>query len=201
MSTVTLNPSSDTFIDANSPTTNFDGNTNIDVGEYNAGSERRRTLIKFDLSSIPAASVVNSATLRLYNTGTDLTDNSRTFDVYRVRRAWIAGQATWNVYTTGNSWTTAGCGDTTNDREGTALGSISCVNPPSAGYQTTTLTASSIQEMLNGGTFTNNGFVLIMQTENNDLQRFNAVETASNMPELIIDYTPPDIGGFIYMSV
>lgn len=188
MAQVTLNATETAFMDAASATTNF-SSIQADIGESRLNTEKRRSLLTFNLSSIPAGSTITGVTCKMYNTGGDLTDNNRTARAYRVRRNWSLTQVTWNVYTTGNSWSTAGCGDTTNDRESTELGTLSCVNPPSAGYLNSTFDATLVQGWLDG-TFTNNGLVWIMDTETNDMQRFDG-DTGTNPPQLVIDYTPP----------
>ena len=70
-----------------------------------------------------------------------------------------------------------------------------------AGENDITLTASKVQEMYDG-TITNNGLLLQMDTETDDMHRFNASEwsTSSERPVLSIEYHSPDSGGFYYMS-
>ena len=187
MATVTLNPSGDTQLISTSPTTNFNTSTFLGIGESDGVTEVRRSLIRFDLSSIPAGSVINSATLRLYCVQ-DLSTVARALRVYRSLRAWIEDQATWNVYATGNNWQTAG-GFGALDCEQTAIGSRSFTASEAINvYKEWTLTPSSIQEMVNG-TFANNGFLIRADTETNDAYRFNSNAAASNKPELVIVYT------------
>lgn len=203
MAQVTLNATEAVHIDGGTSgsqqTTNYEGlSAQLDIGKLGSGTgERRRSLIQFDLSSIPATATVTGVTFKIYNQGTDLTNNARTMRAYRIRRNWTENQVTWNVYTTGNSWTTAGCSDTTDDRESSELGTISVINPPVAGYMSSTFSTSLIQEWVDG-TFTNNGLIWIMDTESDDMQRFDG-EDDSNPPQLVIDYDLPS-GGFIYMS-
>jgi len=76
--TLTLQPDAtagvDTFIDSATATTNYGTNV-LSIGESNAGAIVRRTLIKFDLSTIPAGSLISSATLTL-NEEADQADNA-----------------------------------------------------------------------------------------------------------------------------
>lgn len=190
MASITINASEAVFIDESSATTNWEGvAAQLDVGEFNAGSEKRRSLIRFSLSAIPSGSIINSVTFKINNQGTDLTDNARTMYVNRMKRNWVENQVTWNQYSSGNNWATAGGGTNSADVELSAIGSGSVTNPPTAGYMNITLTASAIQEWLDG-TFANNGIMLSMGTENNDMQRFDG-EDAANPPQLVIDYTAP----------
>lgn len=185
--------------DANA-TTNYSANAYIQVGEWNGGAAKDRGLVKFDLSSIPTNATITSATLKLYDQAQNYATNTRTMSVYRVLRAWVANQSTWNVYSTGNSWGTAGCANTTNDRESSAIGSVSMPGTEVAGYVDITLTASAIQEMITGGGFTNNGFLLQMATETDDMHQFSDETVSGQELKLVVEYTTP-AGGFYYMSV
>lgn len=184
-------PAEDTYLSSGATTTNFGTSAFVFFGE-SAGSVFR-TLVQFDLSSIPSGTTVNSATLNLWIrsfTGT----NTRTLRVYRVLRNWAETQATWNVYTTGNNWGTAGCANTTTDREATDIGSVSISSSIADHAQVNiTLTASAIQTMITGGGFTNNGFLLKMDTESDDAGSFYPREEATFTTErmqITINYGP-----------
>lgn len=213
MAILTLQPDEttglDTFLRKGQPVTNQNGDGNIGVGEDNVGGDLvDRGLIQFDLSSIPADSVINSAVLTLtysFAGNTDATNN-RTMRVYRMLRAWEETTCTWNTYDGTNNWGTAGASNTTTDREASDIGSVACATTDAQfATKDVTLTASAIQEMITGGAFTNNGFLLQMDTETDDLYLFctsnNA--TASRRPKLVVDYTPPasalDKGHFYFM--
>lgn len=181
----TINANRSVFIEQTQPNTNYDFAPQIDVGESRLGSELRRGLVGFDLSSIPSGAIVTDVTFRIYNSGGDLTNNNRTFDVFRLKRDWVENQATWNIYSTGNSWQTAGALGA-NDYDSTSIGAIATVNPPSAGYQETALTASVVEDLIDG-TFPNYGFLLKMQTEVDDMQRYEG-SGDTNKPQLVITY-------------
>jgi hypothetical protein len=184
----------DTFFDKGNPTSNNGTAEDMEIGCVFNSPNLYRSLVKFDISSIPAGSTINSATLTIW-TAADFSDKTGTIEVYRIRRAWVDTQATWNVYTTGNNWTTAGCDDTTNDREAANIGSASTPGSTAADtQQDVTLTAAKIQEMISGGTFTNNGFLLRQSNEadwNNghDYRSTNYVADSTKRPKLVIDYT------------
>lgn len=86
------------------PNLNFNGETKLNV----QGTEDIKTLVRFDLSSIPAGATITSATLSLYNYSYNNAANGGTLSVYRVNKPWVETQATWSVYATGNNWTAAG---------------------------------------------------------------------------------------------
>lgn len=186
-----------TYLDSVNPTTNNSAATLVAIGESNAGSSVWRGIVKPDLSSIPAGSTIIDATLNLV-VQNDFSDNSRTMQAYRLSRAWVFNQATWNVYSTGNNWGTAGAANTSTDREATGVGSVSVAASPGTGATISLpITASKLQEMLSGGTFTNNGFLLKMDTETNDGMFYNATSnaTSGNRPTFVVNYTLPTSGG------
>ena len=71
----------DTYIESGSTTTNFWTEVSLRIGEGNGSTnDLNRSLIKFDLSSIPANATITSATLSLW-TSNDLSDNDRTIEI------------------------------------------------------------------------------------------------------------------------
>lgn len=162
------------------------------VGENNnATSWVGRGLINFDLTSIPSNATIVSATLSLW-TGNDLSDNDRTLRVYRLKVPFNETQATWNVASTGVTWQVPGASGT-NDRESLDIGSVQILaNEPIGTQKQISLSPAKIQEIVSGS-FPDNGFIMIMDTELND--RFNYkssdTSTASNRPMLIVQFTLP----------
>ena len=192
----------DTYGKISAPTSNFGGATNWWVGERNdQANSTQRGLLKFDLSGIPSGSTVNSATLTL-RLIFDASSNTRTYRVFRVLRAWVEAEATWNIYSTGNNWGTAMCANTSTDREATNIGSVSFTSTESIpSTKDFTLTASDIEEMLDGGIFTNNGFLIKADTESDDSYRFDSSDngTEAQNPKLVIDYTAPVVSRRIFL--
>lgn len=197
MTTATLNPTADAWIISNLATNNYDTSTQIGAGERNDSVSVRRTVIKFDLSGIPASATINSATLRLYCT-LDYATNARTYRVYRLKVDYHPTQVTWNIRKTGTNWQTAG-GFGADDCEQTDIGSRDMTASETLNeYKEWTLTASKIEEMIDG-TFTNNGFLILADTESDDCYVFNSVDVGTNSPELVIDYTLP--GGRQFQAI
>jgi hypothetical protein len=178
----------DARLSSASPTSNFGTDTSLAVGEADTTVNTGRSLVKFDLTSIPANATINSATLSLWQFS-DNSSNARTFRVYRSLRAWVESQTTWNIYSTGNNWQAAG-GFGANDSEQTDIGSLAFTATEANGEKQWSLTASAIQEMV-AGTFTNNGFLLKADTESNDMYQFRSSDwtTAGERPKLVIDYS------------
>lgn len=195
--TLTLQPNGtdgmDTNIVSTSATSNYGTSADMGVGENNDSTNKySRSLIKFDLSSLPANAVISSATLSMW-TSADVSSNDRTIQVYRLKVPFNETQATWNRSATGVNWQTAGAAGT-NDREAVSIGSTFILNnEPINTEKQIVLDPSKVQEMLNGN-FTNNGFVIVADTELND--RFNYktsdTSTATQRPKLVIQYVLAD---------
>ena len=82
------------------PTTNFNGSS-LTVGD-NSGNEYR-TLLKFDLSNIPACATITNADLRIsYYTGSSCA-NPTNIRAYRITSSWNATTVTWNTSLSWNS--------------------------------------------------------------------------------------------------
>jgi hypothetical protein len=90
---------SDTYIDQFQPTSTFGGIDRLEVRSYDPGSgltEKMDTLLRFDLSSIPANATVTSATLKLYNTRAAANDASDVLVLGKATSAWN-DQWTWSM--------------------------------------------------------------------------------------------------------
>ncbi|MCW5860013.1 MAG: DNRLRE domain-containing protein, partial [Caldilineales bacterium] len=106
----------DTFLDAWLPTANYAASQTLEWRAEGA-NPAKSGLFKFDLSPLPANSVVSSASLSYYATldgGQDLTAR-----IYRMGRAWDVNAATWQQAAAGTPWQTAGARGA-NDRAATA---------------------------------------------------------------------------------
>lgn len=120
----------DTFIDADNPTANYNGNWYGHVTRKNDDSNdppEKSTLVRFDLPSwvYDSSVTIHGAKLGLWVY--QLVDLDTSYDwvnvgAYRVNpnRDWIDGQATWNVFKGASYWSTAGCENVPSDREGDA---------------------------------------------------------------------------------
>ncbi len=180
-------PSESAYIDQSAPTSNFNSGT-LYVGD-GASTAAARSLIQYDLSSIPSSAIVTSASLAL-TFFQDISSNARTLSAYRVLRNWVHTQVTWNVYATASNWGTAGCSNTTTDRESGTIGSVAVAATPTAGtVYTINLTAALVQEWLSG-VLTNNGLLLQVDTETSDQLGYYGIDAAEgNRPLLTIAYT------------
>jgi hypothetical protein len=183
--------STDTYIASNAATTNFNTSLQLLVGEADDAIQIGRALLKFDLSQLSSKATILSATLRLYMTA-EKSSNARTLRVYRSKRAWTAGGATWNKYDGSSDWQTAG-GFGANDCEQTDIGTLSLSATETAGYKDIPLTVAAIQTMITGGAWTNNGFLLMMDTESADQYIFDSSSAVGDTkwPKLTIEHDLP----------
>ncbi len=168
------------------PTTNYGTHTSLIVGFSPGTYFRYRTLIKFDLSSLPDDATVTSATLSLYMYSESSTNNESLY-VYRQKRAWVESQATWNSYATGSSWAVAG-GFGADDCEQSYIGSLALSATESAGWKNVSLTPTT-----KAGLDLGNGWLLKMSGEANsseyDFYSSDYTTDTSLRPKLVVEYT------------
>lgn len=118
--TTTINPSADAMIDSLHPDSKYGSNTHLDVSHSNTPDPiaKVRSLIRFDLSSVPTNATVNSATFSIYFYGCGIW--SQTIDdlnIARITASWDEYQVTWNTHkskfdTASKIAKTAPCGST-----------------------------------------------------------------------------------------
>jgi len=98
--TVTLYSVADACVMEGRSSYNFGSTTDMWVGydDYlDPDGKIVRSLVRFDLSSIPAGATINSATLRLYLVGSwDYPGKTRTITTYRTSSSWSEPSVTWN---------------------------------------------------------------------------------------------------------
>ena len=161
------------------------------VGYSSETNGKYRSLIKFNLASIPANATITSATLILrlnYQGGT----TSNTMSVYPLLKNWTETGVTWNRYDGTNNWQTAGAGGAT-DRDTTSMGSRSFVSSEPVGFKAIPLDVSTMQNYVNG-TRANYGWLLKMDTESGFLYEFTTSDRyiVANRPQLVVEYTLPE---------
>jgi hypothetical protein len=178
----------DTTISQHLPATNFASTSTILVDGDDPGGTGHdlSTLIKWDVSSIPAGSTIRSAAIRLNVVNV----SPLTYEIYEMKRAWVEGQATWNQYATGLAWQTAGALGTS-DRGSTALATLT---GSTLGAHTMTLNSAGLALLTTWvNTPANNRGLVISDGANADGADFSSSEgaTASLRPQLTVTYTPP----------
>jgi hypothetical protein len=149
------------------------------------GSSIWNSLLKFDLSAIPATATVLSAKIELTLWKDYYFDVPATLSLYRCKRAWVETEANWVVYSTGNAWGTYGAENTTSDRDAAAIGTITTAWSNSA--IEISLNIALVQAMIDGS-FANNGFVL--KNPDNSMMYFYSFNhpTVAYRPKIVITY-------------
>ena len=206
--TLTLQPDAaagkDELITSFQPTFNDGVNPLLAIGRV-GGINNDRTLIQFDLSTIPVGATVTSAVLSLYCTNDNASTGSN-FTVHRMVRAWLEGTgnyaatgdgATWNTYDGVNNWQTAGAGGAL-DSEAASIGSRAFTAAETLNeFKNWSLAPAKVQEWISGA-LANNGMLLKSDNEVNDTSYYFAASdhgTAGIRPKLVIEYTEPVGGG------
>ena len=154
LATADIIATADTYIDNNLNSDNFGASTSLVVDKSGGGIGDQRALLQFDLSTIPVAATITSATLQM-----EATSNTGAFDInlYELTASWAEGSAdgtadaaNWNERQTGTNWGTAG-----GSFDPTVVATL---NTGSTGQHTWDLT-SLVQEW-NAGSKVNNGIII-----------------------------------------
>lgn len=225
--TVTLSPVANNMIYSNSNNTN-EPSSFFNVGEDTLNNVEFRTLMKFDLSSIPAGATIDSARLNIFPS--QPVSGNTEIAVYAVPDSWVptarpaalgtgqapvAGEPTW-TYSSFNTDKWADDGVVSN--AAAALLSATLVDTEgSDATLTTNWNTPAFLTQVRSWTTTNNGIVIVGKTADR-FARFYAKgssETAKR-PNLSITYTtttpvtpptnivnfapPPGIGGTRYRA-
>lgn len=85
--------------------TSYCGNSGLWVGYASPGDDNH-SLVRWDLSAVPAGAAVLEGDFGLYQEGVQ-SPVAKRIDMHRVTRAWTSG-ASWNSYDGTHAWTTAG---------------------------------------------------------------------------------------------
>jgi hypothetical protein len=96
ITTTSLTAVADTGVDQKNPNTNTGTAQTMSVASANSGNQR--SFVRFDLSTIPTAARVQSATLQL--TMSTAPSATRTYEVDRANAAWTETGLTWNTMPT-----------------------------------------------------------------------------------------------------
>lgn len=210
--TVTLGASRDTALFSEGSLSNGAG-PHLYVG--NTANDTRRSLLAFNLASIPAGATINSATLTLNQSAAAPGLTSESLSLHRVNGAWGEGASDAGV--PGGMGATALPGDATwifrilNDAPWNNPGGDFSATPSSTAtvfslggpYDWTGL-ESDVQAWVNGSA--NNGWILIGDEGGiRTALRFDSRENvnATNRPQLTVTFTAPvgTPGGGIVASV
>ena len=171
----------DTYMSAAAVTTKYEGTTYLQVCGFSdqASTNRRRAIVKFDLSSIPTGALITQATLYLYAYSNEQHDTGGYYGAYHVFTPWAASAVSWNM-----PWVQYGGADIDPTPDGqTAKQTVSNV------WYAIDVTSRAQAYIANPGS--NNGWVVKCVTETNHNQDwFYACEEPTNTtlrPKLVIN--------------
>ncbi|MFC1839600.1 DNRLRE domain-containing protein [Thermodesulfobacteriota bacterium] len=170
--TVTLYPTDDGHMWETEP--GGDGSADFLSVGYESNSDNLRACLKFDISSIPEGSTINSATLKLHYYEFYVSWDERNMSAHRITSDWAEGSITWN-----NDYS-----EEIYDQQSVGGGTIIWY-----GWDVTSLVTSWLQ-----GTYENYGIMIKSYSESgtsDNSLRFESKENDSNHPYLEIDYTLP----------
>ncbi|MEK7584252.1 MAG: DNRLRE domain-containing protein, partial [Patescibacteria group bacterium] len=232
--TVNVSSSADNWIDKGGVTAtstpsggdeswNKGGMTPLGVGLTNAANKIHRSLIEFDLTSIPTNAYIASSTMRLYCSFKWPVDTANTIHAYKLLRDWTEGtsadgtylrnvDSTWWHADYEVQWGTQGADLVGTDRTSESLGSVSistgCMSGTGAvadgvaSQHNWQLTTTTIQSWAQDSS-SNYGMILIGNEVTGQLEHQFAsreTSTAAFRPSLMVQYdlipgTPASLGG------
>jgi RHS repeat-associated protein len=154
--------------------------------------EYARTLLRFDLGSVPANASLTGATLGIYSPSS--ASNTTGVELWRVDKAWN-NTVNWNRYSTGNLWTTPG-GDFGSGQQQNMVVSTATRGTQTGWWTFSQSRLTSIVEEWRSAKVANQGLLLKLQDERTRqccIKR--AVEWSStataNKPYLSVEYILP----------
>ena len=196
----------DTFINSGNPNNNAGSTGWFDAGTDGVGGVRRG-LFRFDLSSIPAGSTINSAEVQL--TAVKIPGAgpvNSTFDLFRLLVGWnegtkggnngasaSSGETTWNARLQGTSnWTAPGA---KSDALATSSASTSVDTTRNAIYSWSGPgLVADVQFWVDNPT-QNFGWLLTSRAESSSrsVRGFGARQSGTNAGRLVVNYDPPPV--------
>ncbi|MGC8780437.1 MAG: DNRLRE domain-containing protein [Anaerolineae bacterium] len=169
--TTTLYPSADTYVNQASPNSNYGSAAILSVSRSEF-LEESFALVRFDLSSIPVGSTINSARFEAYLRAADFGNVDLT--AHRVTESWAGGVVTWNSRPAYSAFVYA------TRSVGTSTGFYYA-------WDITTLVHRWINQ---AGSYPNYGLALVGPANVSYYRDFDSLN-APNDPRLVIDYTAP----------
>ena len=183
--TVNYNGTRDTKLNGSSTGTNYATASTLDLD----GSPDISDLLYWDISAIPAGSVIESVTLQFNVTNT----SSHAYPIYVMQCAWDEFTATWNQASNSSSWAAAGA-QGSSDHGTQAVATITATN---TGLMQITLNAAgvaAVQAWVNDPA--SNRGLIIQDYSNSNGADINSREAsaAAQRPKLMVTYRAVDGG-------
>jgi len=146
----------------------------------------KASVIRWDVSSIPAGSTVKSAAITFNITNV----TSSVYQLYQLTRSWDEGVVSWTAATGVDNWGTAGAQAAT-DRGSTVLGELSIGTTGIYSFSLNSDGVAAVQSWIDNAA-ANQGIILANSTSGDGVD-FDSREvgTATNRPKLTLTYTAP----------
>jgi hypothetical protein len=109
--TLTIAASTDTWIFAEAPDSNENGDFHGLAAGVNAQGSAMRAMFTFDLSQIPANATITSASVSIESIKQNFSAQSATFELHRLIQPWVATEATWNNRSASGPWSSPGAAE------------------------------------------------------------------------------------------
>jgi hypothetical protein len=202
--TVTITSSKSTLLYKGANTRNYGSCQGI--GPDNATNWQQNPLLEFDLSTIPAGATITSASLRMVHapdgTGWDNEKGSAFPSIIRrVTTPWVEGTACNAAQSGSSTWNSPGTGSWTGGNyAATNYGTLTAGAPDAPGTVYNITITTLVQEWYNG-TSPNHGLGIVPASLVGDKEESwyymysDDAATASNRPQLIVNYSLPPVGG------
>ena len=198
--TVTLNPTADSFNDSGAVQANNGKATTLEVDH--TAIDEHRILIKFDTSSIPAGSSVQSAKLRMYVSSiASATSNTKSIWANALNESWVEGAG---INTNKNCPTTPTAGTSWN--YSTNCTNWSFIHPPNTAQTWATMTSMPTARTFHMAAAVNNkiyaiggyngGYLNVVEEYN---PATNTWATKAPMPTARADAAAAVVNGKIYV--
>jgi hypothetical protein len=175
-STYVSTPSADSYMEKNNPGKTPGSENRIKIRMDSDGDDTKHGLIKFNLSSIPANTVINSA--YIYLDSKDIRSGQTTY-FYRLTRDWVESTVSWNNASTGIPWTTGG-GDYAAGAYASYYPVVNC------------MIKIDITNLVQGwidGSYPNYGLLMLSTGTEGEVQYTSRDDgSASARPRLVVDY-------------
>jgi hypothetical protein len=156
----------------------------MDGDDPDGSGKRAVDLLAWQLTGIPAGSVVTSAKITL-----TVTDSSTgTWTLYGIERPWSEASATWNEAETGTPWETAGAAGVA-DRSAKPLGTFTLTTNGAHTFSLDPIGVARVQAWLDQPS-TNNGLLLVGVNPDGATFRSREATLVSARPRLDVTWEP-----------
>ncbi len=181
----------DAMISQPSPDTNYGANGTCELNIFYLGQTKTgwtRVVANFDVSAIPAGSVISSAKLVRYFNSTSPGGNDEKISRCKRPADWVEGEVTWNDYKLSAPWTNGG-----GDYDDASPGVLIAALPSGSGSHETAGLGPYVEDAL-----ANRGGVVSLHhrlaAEAPGASRYyiwRSSEFGSDEWRLVVDYEPP----------